>query len=273
VLGAAVLVIAPWFVFAAMALGQAVPTTLASKMAQGGTAYWPGQYYAQFWKWMVNCSFGLQWVAALLCILALAGLVLAIRAKNRLLLALTAYMILQFAAYSFLNVPDYHWYFAPYFVGLAVLAGFAVGCLPDDLRTRALAAIPVCAVFLTGLKSMPVEEPRLASYKEVGKYLEGEPPKNAAGMMEIGIIGFYAPHVKVFDFSGIVTPEQIPRVAQNAAIAWIDNPSVADKVVTRMVRHPLEPDLSPDFENLYVREFATNPNPLFANGVQVWRLK
>jgi hypothetical protein len=191
--------------------------------------------------------------------------------------AFAGYQVLVFAAYSAMRMPDYHWYFVPYGITLVVLAGWWLAMLERPLPRQQMAAavsvVAIVAVFATTFKSLPSEGSVWASYREVGRYLEIHPPDQAAGLMEIGIIGFYAPGVRVFDFAGVATLEQAARVSQNAANNWLDDPSVADAVVIRGVNHPLEPDFDDRFESLYEHEWTGTPSAAFPNGLQVWRLK
>lgn len=269
----------PWLVFSALYFGTTVPTTLQSKLAQGGTAYWPAHYYDMLWPRMSDAFFS-PVVAGFVLALAAIGVYRAFRDKSKhgtAVLLLFAYSVLHVLAYSLMRLPDYHWYFVPYAVVIVILAGYGLCSIVSfsmPAPASAFAAMVLGAgVYFLMRSQVPVLDPRHDDYKAVADYLNQNPPKEAVGLMEIGIIGFYAPDVRVFDFSGIVTPSQIPNVHSNAATAWLENPSVADKVVIRAEKHPLEPDFDPRFANLYEPEWKAPPSSLFKNGLQVWRLR
>lgn len=273
-------VIAPWVIFSLLYYGVATPTTLESKAAQGGTAYWPAWYPTQLGHWLWVYFWQISVLAILFTALAIGGVLGALWKRTRAslcVLVFALYQLLVFAAYSAMGMPDYHWYFVPYGFTIVVLAGWWLAMLERPLpRQRLVAAASVMAmiaVFAATYSSLPKAGAVWASYREVGRYLEKSPPQTAAGLMEIGIIGFYAPSVRVFDFAGVATLEQAARVAQNAAHTWLDDPSVADVVVTRGVNHPLEPDFDDRFESLYQHEWTGTPSAAFPNGLQVWRLK
>ena len=272
-------VVAPWVIFSLLYYGVATPTTLESKAAQGGTAYWPAWYPTKLGYWLEIYFFGSMALVAVFAILGVAGVLGALWKRTRAaqcVLAFAVYQLLVFAAYSAMGMPDYHWYFVPYATTLVLLGGWwlamIVGNAPWERSTIAgvVGAIGVCAAMAP---QAPGQGDVWASYREVGRYLEKNPPRTAAGLMEIGIIGFYAPSVRVFDFAGVATLEQARRVSENAAHTWLDDPTVADVVVIRGAGHPLEPDFDDRFESLYVHEWTGTPSAPFPNGLQVWRLR
>lgn len=273
-------VAAPWLIFSLLYYGVATPSTLESKAAQGGTVYWPAWYPTMLWHWMKVYFLGSPVFAGLAIFAAAAGTLRAVWKRTRgseAMLIFLAYQFLVFAAYSMMQMPDYHWYFVPYGMAIVVACGWLLASL-EELRlsenTAAVASVAiVVAVGALMFPKAPTAGPVWESYREVGRYLEQHPPKTAAGLMEIGIIGFYAPSVRVFDFAGVATLEQAARVSQNSANTWLDDPSVADVVVIRGVDHPLEPDFDERFESLYKHEWTSAPSAAFSSGLQVWRLK
>jgi hypothetical protein len=272
-------VVAPWVVFSLLYYGVATPTTLESKAAQGGTSYWPAWYPTMLWHWLV-VYFGSAAVAGVGCALAGIGLLAALWKRTRasgVVLVFALYQLLVFASYSAMQMPDYHWYFVPYGITLVLLAGWWIASrdwVPvSDTASATIAVFLVAGIGLSMARLHPTAGPVWESYSEVGRYLEEHSPRTAVGLMEIGIIGFYAPSVRVFDFAGVATLEQAARVSQNAAHTWLDDPSVADVVVIRGVDHPLEPDFDDRFESLYEHGWTGTPSAAFPTGLQVWRLR
>ncbi|HWP30451.1 MAG TPA: hypothetical protein VNK96_01815 [Fimbriimonadales bacterium] len=289
-----VLVLGPWLVFSGFYYGTTIPTTLVSKMAQGGTIYWSAPYYLRAPKWIVEVFFGQIWLAIVLFILACIGLTLLIKrailfsritrkdkeehtSKSRAiaLMILTLFAILHFAFYSFLGIPDYHWYFVPYAMVMLLLSVKGAEFLfPFALEPRFVAAISVLfGVLAIVFLRAPAKDFRLDAYREAAQYIRMHPPKNALGTMEIGMVGFFAPEVKIFDFSGVATLSQVENIARNDATAWLKNPDVADKVLIRGEKHPLDPDSDSRFESLYEKEMKFRGNDAFPSGLEIWRLK
>lgn len=272
VLGPIILTIGPWLAFSAVYFGQTVPTTLKSKLAQGGSIYWPEPYYTGFWKsWVSNCWDSVP-LAITVCSVGMIGLFVAVKKKNIPILILAGFGMIHLLAYSLLRLPQYHWYFVPYFVIVCVLAGLTI-----SNAVAKFGSIPnwvACALLFVGVVVIrPNSDPRFQAYKQVGEYLNQNPPMNAVGLMEIGIIGFFAPKAKVFDFSGLATLSQIDPVREGRAAKWLDDPSGVDKVVIRGEMHPMEPDIRGSFKDKYELEKSFDPTPQFKNGLQVWRLR
>lgn len=273
-----VLVVAPWLIASLLLYHSATPETLAAKMAQGGTPYWPEPFYSGFSffsVWFNSAEFA--WVTA---IVALVGLALAWRSRSAWAMAvalLVLYNVLHLLSYSALGVPRYHWYYVGYGVTIGALVGVAASCLrlPSFIAWVAC-GIPALTLYsawgrLTG--PWHSDEVRYPYYRAVGEYLSMHPPKRSVGLMEIGIVGYYASEVTVFDFGGIATPSQRSRIASANATAWLGTDEAPDVVVIRGERHPLEPDIHPDFEKYYYHETTLDGGKAFKNGLQVWRLK
>ncbi len=275
-----IMVAVPWLIFSVLYYGVTTPTTLASKMSQGGTVYWPAPYYELFWPWIKTYFLNSAVLAGLVAVLALIGVVLGLRSRTRASSAVLVFVLHQaliFLAYVLLRMPDYYWYFVPYAIAMVLSAGWLLANfgeirLPAKIAGwAAVAAVLIAAASMRALPSWgggPLE-----SYREVGRYIVQHPPRVAAGLMEIGIIGFYAPGVRVFDFAGVASLDQAKRVSENRAHEWLSDPSVADVVVIRGVKHPLEPDIDNRFERLYRHEWDSPPSLSFPKGVQIWRLK
>lgn len=285
-----VLIVAPWLLFSALYYHSTIPTTLQSKLAQGGTIYWPGYYYNQIWPRLKDAFYGNDIVAGLFVGVAIAGVLLFLTKSERFGRAvafLFAYMLLHVAAYSALRLPDYHWYFVPYAVIIFIVCGytlssmFGAGKSVEPARSVGFRfALEIPPAILVGVaaiwfswRNLPKVDSRLEVYKQVAAYIQVNPPKIAAGMMEIGIIGFYAPNVRIFDFSGIATREQIERVRNNDATGWLEDSTSLDKVVLRLEKHPLEPDIDPRFFAQFEQEAIFDPSPTFPHRLQVWRRK
>ncbi len=276
----------PWLVFSAYYYGTTIPTTLEAKMAQGRSVYWLEPYSSGMMRWLGEVYGGAGWLSGIvagmgLCLFVWGGWRRGlVQGKKEFLGAglLVFYSVLHFLVYEALGVPPYHWYYLPYYaVGAVVVAiGLRAG---GEWFPRAFPVWVVLGLGLMGLSGyrllsrLPLEEERWQAYEEVGRYLAEHPPRVAVGLMEIGIIGFYCPKVTVFDFGGIVTPEQRERLMQGEALGWMSELEGPDKVVIRGEKHPLEPDYSPFFPERFVWEKSFAPTKAFPRGLQVWRVK
>ncbi len=280
------LVLGPWLVFSAFYYGTTIPTTLSAKMAQGRSIYWMESYSSGVGRWYGEVYGSMGWLFGVIgaggaCLFAWYALRRGSAKSERALpgvALLCFYSVLHFGVYAVLGVPPYHWYYLPYYAVGAVVAvmGLRLGC---ELVWKSSPALVGGWIVLVGLGAygvlsrLPLEESRWGAYEEVGRYLADHPPRIAVGLMEIGIIGFYCPGVKVFDFGGIVTPEQRERLMRGQALEWMSEPGGPDKVVIRGERHPLEPDFSPHFQERFELEKAFAPTQAFPRGLQVWRVR
>ncbi len=273
-----VLIAVVWIGYSTIAFGKPVPDTLAAKMAQGGSPYWPEPYWwglGRLPAFFDSPSLG-PTIFALFLVLAAVAL-FAKRSPSRLEMGLLfAYSLLHLVLYTLLGIPIYHWYYLAYALALCVLAGSGIAAMPGRWLGGLLGfGIAMLALVARGavLTSDLPWETRFQPYREAGEYLDQHPAKRV-GMSEIGIIGYYAPNVEVFDFSGIATPEQRPRIAAGRATEWLwQDENLPDKVVTRGEKHPLEPDFDPRFETLYELEQEFPYRNDGSMTVQIWRLR
>ncbi|MER3466237.1 MAG: hypothetical protein C4340_03540, partial [Armatimonadota bacterium] len=122
-----VLVVVPWFVASLILYQTATPDTLAAKMAQGGTPYWPEAYYTGltiYYTWFSAAK--PVWV---LLVLAVIGFIVSWRSRSGWAMGVwlfVLYQVLHLVAYSALGVPRYHWYYVGYGVGLGLMVGAAL---------------------------------------------------------------------------------------------------------------------------------------------------
>ncbi len=273
-----VLVVLPWLVASLVLYHSATPDTLSAKMAQGGTPYWPEAYatgLTDSYTWFSGAE-----AAWILLAAAAVGLFVSWRSRSGWAMGvwlLVLYQALHLLAYSALGVPRYHWYYVGYGVAIGVMVGAAVSVVRLPAWSAWLACVMQALTLyiawgrLTGPWHQDYD--RYPYYRAVGEYLTQHPPERSVGLMEIGIIGYYAPHVIVFDFGGIASPEQRERISRAEATAWLDSEQAPDVVVIRGERHPLEPDSHPDFHNHYYHETTLEGGKRFEHGLQVWRRK
>lgn len=209
-------VLLPWVMAGWWYYGSPLPVTLAAKQGQGlmsiSQKFAPGfltvvGWYARSWLYRTE---------ALLAVVG-AGALAGRGRRWGLVLAWTA---LYFAAYTVLGVSRYYWYYAPLVPGFVILIGLGVNGLVHFIRGRAprvklhisssgLAAIALLgtlqAVRLPDIRANNDE--RLPLYQAIGHWLnEHTPPEASVGLLEVGIIGFYADRA-VIDFAGLLQPE------------------------------------------------------------------
>ncbi len=189
--------------------GNPLPVTLAAKQAQGRMAISRG--------FLAGLRRILGWYSQhpyfLLAGLALLGIFFLWQRRARWTLFL-AWPGLYFVAYAVLGVSSYFWYYTPLVPGFVVLVGLGVEFLMRSLhggRYRWLLVLALTLAVLPWLGRSLVRMPqhndqRLLAYRAVGVWLrENTPPEATVGMLEVGIIGYYARR-PVVDFAGLIQP-------------------------------------------------------------------
>ena len=282
-LGTSALIITPWVLFSIYYYGTSVPTTLEAKIAQGNSPYWVDSYIQGIIKWLPAFFYESTTIFYLFLILAVYGVYTTIKNKlyNRVPAALLLiYSVLHIIAYSLLGIPEYHWYYVPYAIVVAILALIGIQFIYDNITLPKLyvviSGLTLTTLFISLLfmQGIPIEK-RFLTYKEVGNYLKNNPPNVSVGLMEIGIIGFYANDVQVFDFAGIVTPVQRERLPEGKAVSWLTEEfeGKPDVVVIRGEKHPLEPDFHKQFQEYYEFEKSIKEGTVYEGELQIWRAK
>ncbi len=229
-------ILLPWFLFAWAYFGSPLPVTLAAKQQQGAMAV--SQRFTQ--GFISILGWYRSWRYELEAVLALLGLVFVIRRVRQWFLFL-AWPVLYFAAFSFLGVSRYFWYYTPLVPGFLLLAGLGIqaiagmpthlrsGILYRSLRWKNLALIfkapptrfhlqttqllsiiiliILCLAQARGLPRLQSPDPRFTIYSAAGKWLAANTPLDATiGTLEVGIIGYYA-HRPMVDFAGLIRPK------------------------------------------------------------------
>ncbi|RPI31342.1 MAG: hypothetical protein EHM70_11710, partial [Chloroflexota bacterium] len=215
-----------WFGFAWYYFGSPLPVTLAAKQGQGAMAiserFAPG--FFSIIKWYTAWHYKLE------ASLAVAGVGLLLW-RARPWAAILGWTVLYFAAYSFLGVSRYFWYYAPLVPGFVVAAGAGLSLLgllvsralkdpvqrwkPAEIFTYGVLVILALA-HVNGLVQMRLRpDNRLAIYRAAGEWLNANTEADdSVGALEVGIIGYYARRPMI-DFAGLIQPEVAAQFKEN----------------------------------------------------------
>lgn len=215
-----------WAIPAWLYYGSPLPVTLAAKRAQGvmniSQTFYPG--FGRIVGWYSRYPY------TLMLILAIVGVLWALYRRSAWLLLL-GWTAVYFAAYTILGVSAYFWYYAPLVPGFVAAAGLGIQAVvemathPQAARLLGRGAatpsprwlpwgialvlwaalIPFGARHLWNARLQ--NDARLPIYRAAGEWLNLNTPQNATvGMLEVGIVGFYAQR-PVVDFAGLIQPE------------------------------------------------------------------
>ncbi len=219
-----------WIAWAWWYFGSPIPVTLAAKQQQGAMEI--SQTFAE--GFLTILGWYNKWLYLMEAVLAIFGLIYA-SWKNRASLLTPLWMITYFAAYSWLGVSRYVWYYAPLVPGFVVLVGLGIAAIrallewigrqvtrknsvysapiPSSLLHKAgvVLSLGLILALLVGQVRQVFTHSRLSDtryplYKATGEWLEqNTSPDTAIGMLEVGIIGYYCNRT-IIDFVGLIQP-------------------------------------------------------------------
>lgn len=225
-----------WFYY-----GSPIPVTLLVKQQQGRMAI--SQVFPERFATLVRDYLPFAWAAMAL---ALAGMVRVIR-QSRHWLPLLAWTAAYFLAYTLLGVSSYFWHHTPLLPGLLVLVAEGLQAFAGLLararvpRGLVLAGTGLLAVALlwppvrVTLRAARSPDPRGVLYREIGEWLAANTEAGATvGMLEVGIIGYYAGRT-VVDFAGLIQPDVARQLGEATTYveptAWAIQSLAPDYVV------------------------------------------
>ena len=211
----------PWFVFAWIYFGHPLPITLFTKHHQGSLAvsqhFLPGIMTITGW-YAKNLYFQLE------IVLSIIGLAFVIWWKRQWL-PLLAWTAVYSLAYQTLGVSRYFWYYAPLIPVFIILVTLGLAFLThikdspllsvrlpalENFSRLSLIAISMLLVFSQAQASWLARDQNsliFPFYRSIGEWLNANTPPDARiGMLEVGIIGYYAQR-PVIDFAGLIQPD------------------------------------------------------------------
>lgn len=149
------------------------------------------------------------------------------------------FLIFYFSFYLSLNIPNYHWYYAPYYFFMLFYSGLGVAWWIDNCRFSqerlfkyvGIVALAYSAMYLlyvsanTTYKDLQTHQHGLASqhqdYIEIGKWLKNNTPEESRiGMAEIGFVGKHSQRY-IIDLFGLVNPSNAQFIAERDLSTWL----------------------------------------------------
>jgi len=213
--------------------GAFLADTAAAKIYQGQSGLWgkwPAFQHVEYqmgWFFSHNTT-----VFYSLVVLSIFGIIrLRLQPLNIIILSFLTFYTLFFVI---LNIPNYHWYYAPYYLFGFFYTGVGIAWLvrnlfvaPDILfRTLFLTGI---AIFLLGLlystliitKTKPDIGSQAKPYVTIGQWLKENAPADAKiALIEIGTVGWYSQRY-IIDILGLVNPYNAKFIGEKKFSAWL----------------------------------------------------
>jgi arabinofuranosyltransferase len=214
------------FIFNKWYYGEFLAVTGSAKIGQGKSGFWGyGWIFLQVDSLFIFFS-NLRWVAYAL--VALAGLGAILLRKNRIALISLVFVVLLLGFYGLLNIPNYHWYYAPFFLFALLFASFALEWLTlkcwqaKGISAKIFAILTLLVLMGFYFKNtMPWESGgKHISYMKIGGWLKANTPPNASvAMVEVGTVGWYADR-RIIDILGLTNPYNAGYIAKGDADSW-----------------------------------------------------
>ena len=216
------------FAFNYFYYGDFLPATANAKLGQGKSGYWEGHLSFLNMNYLIKMYFSNSHISAYFFLFASAYGVYICR-KERMAVVIVIFLALLLCFYVGLNLPNYPWYYAPFFYLLLIFACRGIWKLSASLLAkgminyRALAFIVLCAATgfaLTNVVSFK-EKGRIEEYAKIGDWLRINTPSNASvAMVEIGTVGFYSDRT-IIDILGLVNKYNADYIAKADVYGWL----------------------------------------------------
>jgi arabinofuranosyltransferase len=228
---APVVLIAANFIFNRYYYGAFFPATGSAKIGQGQSGFW-GQGFIFLDVQYMRAAFlgGSFKMLAFMAPIGLIGLAASLGRKG--VWQSVAYLILLGAFYVFLNIPNYHWYYAPFYFFWLWCVGAGVWTVlrftyAYSRRHRAFAAVFVAFLVATAgfaYRSFDISNVRrgpMEAYRDIGVWLNDHTaPEAKVATVEIGTIGWYS-HRYIIDILGLTNRYNADYIAHKDVYAWL----------------------------------------------------
>lgn len=214
------------FILNKLYYGDFLAVTGSAKIGQGKSGFWGYGWIFFQAEHLFGFFSGNRLIAAAL--LGMAFLGASLLRQNRLVIISLVFVALLLGFYGLLNIPNYHWYYAPFFLFALIFACVAIEWLvlqcwqTQKLGLKSLASLAL--IFCLGFyfkNTMPWESGfRNEAYIQIGRWLKANTPKNASvAMVEVGTVGWYADR-RIIDILGLTNPFNADYIAKGDADSW-----------------------------------------------------
>jgi arabinofuranosyltransferase len=208
--------------------GSVFPDSSSAKIGQGRSGLWGEHLAFLHIGYMREWFFGGSSVS--IGILVALSLVGALHTRDARITRLSIGFLVALAAfYIGLNIPGYHWYFAPFFffftvfIALGVTESFRM--LFDGCRfsRQNLALAALLGAFVYAILHAVDFKPRKGAdpYATIGRWIEANtPPDSSVGLIEVGTVGWFCKR-RIIDILGLVSPYNSAYIADRNLYGWL----------------------------------------------------
>jgi len=213
--------------------GAPLPATGNAKIGQGRSGFWgtghPFLNVAYMKNWFFGGDYRQFWF-----LYPTAALGVFFRRSSHATYLILAYLALLGAFYVFLRIPNYHWYYAPFFYFLLLFSALGTYRVIEMLvklairqKTYLLAAVPMISATVAfgayNLKLADIERGSFDPYKNIGIWINDNTPRNAVvAAAEIGTVGWYGNRY-IIDILGLTNKYNADFIANKHVHSWLTN--------------------------------------------------
>lgn len=209
--------------------GDFLPATASAKLGQGNSGFWEGPLRFLNIAYLIKIHFSNSNISASIFLISSAyGLYISL--KDRVAVIAAIFFIILLCFYVVLNLPNYPWYYAPFFYLMLIFACRGIGELSTRLLAkrlpggyRAFVFLVLCAVTVFSLTKVVSfkEGVRNEAYATIGSWIKTNTPPNATiAMVEIGTVGWYADR-KIIDILGLVNKYNAEYISKGDLYGWL----------------------------------------------------
>jgi arabinofuranosyltransferase len=208
--------------------GDFLPATASAKLGQGNSGFWTGPLRFLNIAYLIKIYFSNNNMAAFF-FLAASVYGMAASMRDRVAIVAMAFFALLMCFYVGFNLPNYQWYYAPFFYLMLIFSCRGIWVLSTYLRSRGIpvyriaAFILLCAVTIFTLTKVISfrEGGRNEAYASIGGWIKDNTPAKATiAMVEIGTVGWYADR-RVIDILGLVNKYNAGYIAKGDLYGWL----------------------------------------------------
>ncbi len=216
--------------------GTLLPTTLSSKIAQGTSGIFGNFPFLRAGTMLYNSNWMIfpifpKIFLIIMAIISIIGILINIK-TNKLIQISLLYLLVLTIFYTSLNIPNYPWYYSPYYLfgfiyfafGLITLQKYLAQKFKDNTLNfliNSLASIYIITILIRSFIILQGETKEI-DYKNIGLWLKENISKDAKiACIEIGHIGWYS-ELYIVDILGLISPKSADYLKKGDLSSWYE---------------------------------------------------
>jgi len=216
--------------------GSFLPETFGAKMSQGKSGMFGKLPFLKVGNLLYNSNWVLfpylvKLFLILMGMIGAAGIIFNIR-NSRLIQITLAYLAVLTGFYLILNIPNYPWYYSPYYISAFIYFAYGLNTIRLLLSKRMKPFVSEIVSYGTGLvfvllflnRSLILlnGDTKEIDYKNIGIWInENLEPKAKIACIEIGHIGWYSDR-HIIDILGLVSPKSAEYLGNGDNASWYE---------------------------------------------------